>query len=292
MIRSMTGFGSGKARSKYGMLTVEIRTVNHKFLEITCKFPNSLVIFEDRVKALLKKSIKRGKVYLNTVYEGVSPHSESLYVDERLAKNYYRRLCELKKMFSLDEKIGLKEIISFPGVLNYRESEKEVSRLWPHVEEAVKLAQDRLIRDREREGRHLSRDFNTRLSRIRKHVARIKEKSHLNVKKYKERLEKRIKEISGISPNSNDRLVMEVALYAKNSDVSEEITRLKSHLLNFQNIVTKGGESGKKLDFVAQEMHREANTVGSKSSDYSVSKSTIEIKSEIEKIREQVKNIE
>lgn len=288
----MTGFGSSKAKIKYSVITVEIKTVNHKFLEISCKLPNSLSLFEDKVKALLQKGIRRGKVYFNLMHEGLSPQRDDLYLDVSLAKNYYKKLTELKKIFSIEENIGLKDVISYPGVLNHKVTEKEVSKLWPQMQRAINKALCKLVLEREKEGKHLSQDLKRRLIKIKKHVARIKERSYVNVKRYKHKLEKRIKDISGILPTNNDRLIMEVALYAKNSDISEEITRLGGHILNLYRIVQKGGETGKKLDFVAQEMHREANTIGSKSSDYTISRCVIEIKSEIEKIREQVKNIE
>ena len=292
MIRSMTGFGSSKSKSKYGVVTAEIKTVNHKFVEITCKLPNSLVIFEERIKSLLQKEIKRGKVYFNLIYEGASPHVDSLYVDKKLAESYYNKLHSLKKAFKLEGGIKLNDIILFPGVLNYRSAEKDISKLWPSVHGAVDSALERLINERGKEGKSLYKDFKKRIKKIKKHINRIKNKSYVNVKNYKTKLEQRIKEISKGKGINSERLEVEVALYAKNSDISEEITRLKNHISNFDRIIGKNGEAGKKLDFIAQELHREINTVGSKSSDYTISKSVIEIKSEIEKIREQLKNIE
>lgn len=292
MIKSMTGFGSDKSRSKYGVVTAEIKTVNHKFLEISCKLPNSLVIFEEKIKSLLQRGIKRGKVYFNLIYEGASPHADSLYVDKKLAKSYYNKLNSLKKAFKLEEGIKLNDIILFPGVLNYRSAEKDISKLWPSVRAAVNAALGKLINEREKEGRNLYKDFKRRIKKIKNYIAKIKDKAYINVKSYKEKLEQRISEISKSHAINNERLEMEVALYAKNSDISEEITRLKNHISNFDKTIAKSGEAGKKLDFIAQELHREINTVGSKSNDYTISKSVIEIKSEIEKIREQLKNIE
>ncbi|MCK4463541.1 MAG: YicC family protein [Candidatus Omnitrophica bacterium] len=292
MIRSMTGFGSDKAKSKYGVVTAEIKTVNHKFLEISCKLPNSLVIFEERIKSLLQRGVKRGKVYFNLIYEGTSPHVDSLYVDKKLAENYYNKLNSIKKTFKLEGGINLSDIISFPGVLNYRSAEKDISKLWPSVHTAADSALAKLINEREKEGRYLYKDFKKRIKKIKRYVVKIEDRAYINVKNYKRKLEQRIKEISRNYPVNNERLEMEVVLYAKNSDISEEITRLKNHIFNFDKTIGKRGEAGKKLDFIAQELHREINTVGSKSSDYTISKSVIEIKSEIEKIREQLKNIE
>jgi len=289
---SMTGFGSGKSKSSYGSVTAEIKTVNHKFLEISYKLPNGLSFLEDNVKEVLQQKIKRGKVYFNLIYEGKSPHGESLYLDLALAKQYYKKVLELKKAFDLDEPVALKDLVTFPGVINYRVTQGEVSKLWPLVEKAIKQALSRLVLDRAREGKHLAMDLKKRLGKIHAHMSVIKTKSSANVKSYKKKLEQRIQEISGIQPINNDRLEMEVALYAKNSDISEELTRMESHCINVQRILKESGEAGKKLDFVAQELHREINTIGSKSSDYTIAKSVIEIKSEVEKIREQVKNIE
>ena len=292
MIRSMTGFGSGRAKTRSGVLTAEIKTVNHKFLEITCKLPNSLSFFEEKIKEILQKRIKRGKVYFNLIYEGSSPHAESLFVDKKLAQSYYNKLKFLKGSFKLGGEISLADIISFPGVLEYKSKEKDISNLWPSVFKATNAALKKLINEREKEGTELCKDFKYRIKRIEKHLSKIKERESINVKEYKNKLEKRIKEISGSHEINNGRIEMEVALYAKNSDITEEVTRLKNHILNFGKTIPQKSESGKKLDFIAQELHRETNTIGSKSNDYPISKSVIEIKSEIEKIREQLKNIE
>ena len=164
--------------------------------------------------------------------------------------------------------------------------------MWPPIHKAASLARDKLIVEREKEGRHLYKDFKKRLKRIKRYIVKIRDRSCINVENYKKKLEERIKEISRNQTVNNGRLEIEVALYAKNSDISEEVTRLDNHILNFNKTIDKRGEAGKKLDFIAQELHREINTVGSKSSDYAISKSVIEVKSEIEKIREQLKNIE
>jgi len=288
----MTGFGSSKSKGKRGVVTAEIKTVNHKFLELSIKLPPSLYIFEDKVKEVLETGIKRGKVYFNLMFEGSTASGDVLYLDVPLAKSYYHKLNDLKKVFKLEEKISLKDIVAFPGVINYRVSEKQALKAWPLVEDAIKKALKKLIIEREREGRHLAMDLAKRCATIKKHLNIIKDKAHLNVKNYKKKLEDRITEISNIPPANNDRLEMEVALFAKNSDITEEITRLTAHIVNFDRVLKQKGETGKKFDFIAQEMHREVNTIGSKSGDYNISMSVIEMKSEIEKIREQVKNIE
>lgn len=292
MLRSMTGFGNGKAKTKFGTVIAEIKTVNHKFLEITPKLPASLNILEDKVKEVIQREVSRGKVYLNLIYEGEQPTHEIICLDVGLAKSYYKKLNDLKKVLNIKEEIGLRDIVVFPGVLNVRVTEREVYKLWPVIEKAVAKAVAKLVHEREKEGKHLAVDLKKRLSNIKKHLGKIGQNSHINVRNYKKKLENKIEEISGMPAVNNDRLEMEVALYAKNSDITEEITRLSGHVINFDSIIKQDNEAGKKLDFVAQEMHREINTIGSKSSDYNISRSVIEIKSEIEKIREQLKNLE
>ncbi|MGB2706275.1 MAG: YicC/YloC family endoribonuclease [Candidatus Omnitrophota bacterium] len=292
MIKSMTGFGRTETRTKLGLFAVEIRTLNHKFLEITPKLPNSLVIFDDKVKNLVKNKIKRGKVYLNLIHESTEEASAHLYIDEKLAKSYVSKLKKLKRQLGIEDQIRLAEIISFPGVIDYKPGPKDTSRVWPLMREVVDEALKKLLRDREREGGFLFGDMTKRLRRIKRIVKDIKRSADSNVQTYKRRLKDRIKELSGGYAVDRGRLEVEVAIFAKNSDITEELTRLDNHIRNFTRAIKKSGEVGKKLDFIAQELHREINTVGSKSSGFNISKGVIEIKTEIEKIREQLKNIE
>ncbi len=292
MIKSMTGFGRGEAKTRFGFFTSEIKTLNHKFLEITPKLPNSLGAFDDKVKTLIKSKIKRGKVYFNLVHDTRDQVSANIFINEDLAKIYTRRLRKLKKELDIKEPVKLSEIIAFPGVMNYKSSPKDVAKIWPSVKTAVCEALKRLIRDREREGRALFKDLIKRIKIIERIVSSIKKNATSNVETYKKRLQSRIKELSGGFPMESGRLEIEVALFAKQSDITEELTRLSNHTHNFAKTIRKKGECGKKLDFIAQELHREINTVGAKASGFNISKAVIEVKTEIEKIREQLKNIE
>jgi len=292
MIKSMTGFARGEIRTKHGVFTVEIRTLNQKFLEMTYKLPNSLSLFDDRVKDLIKNRIKRGKLYLNLAHESPGETGSSIVVDENLAKSYFSRLKKLKKSMGMTDPIKLADVIAFPGVINYRQDTKSAAKMWRSVKAVIEAALKKLIKDREREGSFLLKDIMKRKFKIGKIVSGINKNSASEVKNYKKRLSERVKEISGGYAIDRGRLEMEVALFAKNSDITEEITRLNNHLNNFSRTVRKSGEVGKKLDFIAQELHREINTVGAKSSSFEVSKGVIEAKTEIEKIREQLKNIE
>jgi len=293
MIRSMTGFARCEVRDPKGFFICEIRTLNHKFLEMTFRLPNSISIFEDKVKELLKSGIKRGKVYLNLTEEISQEPGRDILIDEKLAGSYHSKLKRLGKKLGLSGEIKMSDIISYPGVVSQRPAEKDIEKLWPPLKRVISKGMARLIKDREREGACLHRDITRRIKTIEKAVNTIKQKSNLSVRDYKKRLKNRIKELSGNEPLDKGRIEMEVAIYAKNSDISEELTRLANHVDNFNRTIRKAsGEVGKKLDFIAQEMHRETNTIGSKASDYRISNAVIDVKSEIEKIREQLKNIE
>ena len=184
------------------------------------------------------------------------------------------------------------DIISFPGVINFKLANRSATKMWPFVKEAAEEALRKLARDRQKEGNFLLKDLTKRIKKIKQITAQIKKGTVSDVLGYKKKLRNRIRELSGGYPVDKGRLEVEVALFAKNSDITEELTRLDNHTHNFMKTTQKTCEAGKKLDFIAQELHREINTVGSKSSGFNISKGVIEIKTEIEKIREQLKNIE
>jgi len=292
MIKSMTGFGKGQAKFQKGKIVAEIKTVNHKFLDLSLKLPESMISFEDRIKEMIQKRIQRGKANLNLSYDGVVVKGEKVSLNKELAKGYYREMLGLKKRLGIEDEIGIKDIVALPGVINYSVKDSAASKAWPKAKAAIEEAIGRLVADREKEGRAICHDLAGRAAKIEKMLAIIKSRSHINIEEYRNAFADKIKDLTNGREIDMGRLEMEVAIYAKNSDISEEITRLKSHLANFKNTIISGGELGKKLDFIAQELHREINTVGSKVSDFGISKNAIDIKSEVEKIREQVKNLE
>ena len=292
MIKSMTGFGKSRTNFKNGEVAVEIRTVNHKFFDATLKLPNSISAFEDRIKEILQKRVRRGKLNLTLTYEGPMLKEDRLMINKMAAKNYYDKLSNLRRHLGAREEIGLKELITLPGVLSYDALEKNLTKIWPNIRIALERALDKLISDREREGAGIFKDLMGRTKRIEGMLSMIKSRAHLNIEEYKRKFKERIKDLTGGRNIDRGRLEMEVAIFAKNSDISEEITRLENHLAHFKKAISSGGEVGKKIDFIAQELHREINTIGSKVSDFKISKNVIEIKSEIEKIREQAKNLE
>lgn len=288
----MTGFGRGEAKFGSGKIKVEIRSINHKFLDASLKLPESIIPFEEKIKETLQKRVQRGKINLVVNYDGVVARDEGIAINKALAKRYCDDLRKLKKSLGLKDEVGIKEILGLPGVLNARSNERGISHLWARTKDAIDEAVARLIVEREKEGKAIYRDLDERARNIESMVAVIKARSHINVEEYRKRFADRIKDLTAGRQIDMGRLEMEVAIFAKSSDVAEEITRLKSHLANLRRTLTGSGEIGKKVDFIAQELHREINTVGSKASDFKVSKNVIEIKSEIEKIREQAKNIE
>ena len=288
----MTGFGRAESAFRNGKITIEIKTVNHKFFDATLKLPNGLVTFEDRIKEVLQKQVLRGKVNLSLVYDGKPLKDERIRINRDMAKNYYNELLKMKKHLGLKDDITTKDLVALPGVLNYEAGAEKIAELWPKIKESLDRTIAKLIADREKEGRALCKDLAARARKIELMLSLIKARAHLNIEEYRRRFIDRVKALTGGREIDMGRLTMEVAIFAKNSDISEEITRLKNHLGNFKKTIVEIGEVGKKLDFIAQELHREINTIGSKASDFKVSKNVIEIKSEIEKIREQAKNLE
>jgi uncharacterized protein (TIGR00255 family) len=288
----MTGYGRGESSGKFGSFKIEIKTVNNKFFDMSSKLPNGLFIFEDRIREYVQKKIKRGRIHLSISYEDGAKRTKKFSVDRTLASHLLKEIRRFKKTEKLGGEVNINQVIAFPGVLTYSDSTAEAGRLWKNLREALDKALENLDRSRSREGTNLSKDLLYRIRKMNKHVIAIKKRSSISIKHYKNKFAERIKELSGGIEMDKGRLEQEVAIYAKNCDITEELTRVKSHLENFESSTGIGGEKGKTLDFMAQELMREANTIGAKSSDFQISNHVIKIKSEIEKIREQVKNIE
>jgi len=292
MIKSMTGYGRGESNGKYGAIKAEIKTLNNKFFDMSSRLPDGLAVFDDRVREYIQKRVKRGRVNLSISYEHGPKRTKRVAMDRELASFLLQEIKKFKRTQRLKGEIDLNNIIAFPGVLTYSDFTAEVGKLWRNMREALNEALDSLDKSRAREGKSLSKDLLFRVKRVEKHISAIKKRSSTSIRHYKKELSKRVKELSGGIAIDKGRLAQEVAIYAKNCDVTEEITRIKSHAVNFEKSLRSGGEKGKILDFMAQELMREANTIGAKSSDFQISNHVIKIKSEIEKIREQLKNIE
>jgi uncharacterized protein (TIGR00255 family) len=292
MIKSMTGFGKGEAKNKTGVFSVEIRTVNHRYFDFSAKIPNSLALLEDKIKELLRKDMKRGKVNLFLSHRSPENYSKSVSFDKQAIDKYYKILSEIKKRLDIKEDIKLSHVLSFADVIVHDEKSFDIDAMWPCVKEAVAIAADDCNKMREREGKALCKDFFARLAKISDYINIVSELVPSVVAEYKCKLDSRIKDIVKNKTIDEARLETELALFAKQCDVSEEITRFKSHLEGFKKALETGVEAGRKLDFILQELNREINTLGAKANDIKISRAVINVKSELEKMREQAQNVE
>ncbi|MBU3911483.1 MAG: YicC family protein [Candidatus Omnitrophica bacterium] len=294
MIKSMTGFGKGETSSRLGRFTVEIRTVNHKYFDMSPRLPNSLNQLEDRIKTCVHQDIKRGKVSLTLSHKKGARNSDAAKIDEEAAARYHRMLKKLKTRFGLKDDIKLSHILSFPDVIVHEQQEHDVNSIWPVLEKAVRAAVIDCNRMREKEGKALYNDLSRRIARITSLVNEISKMTPGLVADYKRKLDSRIREIlkNKLYPIDRSRLEIELAIFAKQSDVSEELTRAKSHLAALKETLASTSEAGRRLDFLLQELQREINTLGAKTSSAKISRMVIEIKGEMEKMREQAQNVE
>ncbi|MDD3088653.1 MAG: YicC family protein [Candidatus Omnitrophica bacterium] len=294
MIRSMTGFGKASVKSPYGTITVELKTLNNKSLSISYSTTEGMFLLEEDIKEVMEKKIYRGKVYAKVTRENPpkGDRSSRVEVNKAAAKEYAEKIRRMQKALGLKGEITISDIISLPGVIEVTADRKE-EKYWPFIKKALEKALDNLMEYRVSEGKRLAKDFKKRLSGMTKALKEIKKYEKQSVEAYREKLLKSIKEISDNNETDKGRIEQEVAIFARNCDIAEEVTRLGSHVEAYVETIDKANHDvGKKLDFVAQEMHREANTIGSKANDVRISNAVIEIKSEIDRMREQIKNIE
>ncbi|MBN3039041.1 MAG: YicC family protein [Candidatus Omnitrophica bacterium] len=292
MIKSMTGYGKSRSISKTGTFTVEIRSLNHKYFDMACRLPNNLSIFEDKVRDHVKKRVKRGRVNLFASWESKKKADTHFSLNIAMAKKYHHEMLRLKKNLGLKDDIGITEIIAMPEVIVYEQVKDEAPYLWPYLKKALDHALGKLERMREAEGRRLQKDLMKRVTIIRVYLGKIEGQLPKVIDKYRDNLFKKVKTFSGVDSPDHERIAEEVALFVRNSDVSEELTRIKSHLKGFKSTLRTHKETGKEADFIAQEMFREANTIGAKASSFRISRWVIKIKSQIEKMREQIQNVE
>lgn len=294
MIKSMTGFGRSEYTDGKRNITVEIKSVNHRYSDISIKMPRRYGFAEDKVKNAVKERIRRGKVDVSIMVENITENDVNIKLNTMIAKQYYENLLELRKEFSVEGDITLQFLAGLPDVMKAIpdvEDEEEITKaiLIPVAEAAANLEKMRAV-----EGEKLAEDLIAKGRSIRSILDKIAERAPQVSIDYTARLRERITELIGGSIEvPEDRILVEAAIFADKCAIDEEITRLGSHLIQLENIVTKSTQpDGKKLDFLVQEMNREANTIGSKANDLEITNRVLAIKSEIEKIREQVQNIE
>ena len=294
MIKSMTGFGRSEYTDGKRNITVESKSVNHRYSDISIKMPRRYGFAEDKVKNAVKERIRRGKVDVSIMVENITENDVNIKLNTMIAKQYYENLLELRKEFDVEGDITLQFLAGLPDVMKAipdveDEEEITIAILIPVAEAAVNLEKMRAV-----EGEKLAEDLIAKGHNIRSILDKIAERAPQVSVDYTARLRERITELIGGSIEvPEDRILVEAAIFADKCAIDEEITRLGSHLIQLENIVTKSTQpDGKKLDFLVQEMNREANTIGSKANDITITGYMLEIKSEIEKIREQVQNIE
>ena len=290
----MTGFGKGETGSKFGSFIVEIRTVNHRFFDVSSRIPNSLNQLEDKVKHLVHRYVRRGKATLSLMHKKSEKNFKSVKLDEEAISKYYQLLKKVRNGFKIKDDIKLSHILSFPDVFVQEQEEHDLNLLWPIIEKTVAKAAIDCNKMREKEGRALYRDLSKRIEEVSHCIKKIAGLAPGVVSQHKHKLDARVRAIMKRRNYDIDkaRLETEIALFARQCDVTEEITRARSHIVALRNALNSSKETGRRLDFILQELQREVNTLGSKAGDVKISRLVVDIKSEIEKIREQVQNVE
>ena len=292
MIRSMTGFGRSEIATEQRKIIIEMKAVNHRYSDVNIKMPKTLSIFEASMRSLLKQQVQRGKIDIFVTYEDYTEQNVTLKYNEELAAEYMKYLMQMSDTFQLDKDVKISALAKMPDVFTLEESNIDEEEIQKQLEEAFRLAIKDFVITREKEGEHLKQDLLKKLEGMLEGVCYIEERSPALIRVYREKLEAKVKELLGNSNFDESRIMTEVVLFADKICVDEEIVRLKSHITNMVHLLNEGGFIGRKLDFIAQEMNREANTILSKMNDISIVNTAIELKTDIEKVREQIQNIE
>lgn len=292
MIKSMTGFGRCEVAGNNRKFTVEMKAVNHRYLDVNIKMPKALNFFESAIRSELKKYISRGKVDLFVTYEDFSEKTSSVRYNREVAEEYLKYLRQMAEEFGLDDDIRVSTLSKYPEVFTMEDVGADEEELWKELQKALDGAAEMFVKARIEEGEHLREDLIQKLDGIMKLVDFITERSPKIIEEYRVRLKEKVKELLAETAVDENRLLTEVTIFADKVCVDEELVRLRSHIETTKTTLMEGGSIGRKLDFIVQEMNREANTILSKSNDLEVSNYGIELKTEIEKVREQIQNIE
>ena len=292
MIKSMTGFGRCEFTDEKRKFTVELKSVNHRYLDVNIKMPKKLNFFESSIRALLKEYIERGKVDVYITYEDYTEDNYALKYNASLAAQYLNYLNNMAEEFGLENDIRVSNLSRYPDVLVMEEQDVDEKELWDGLEHALRGACEQFVASRIKEGENLKGDLIDKLDHMISYVDFIEKRSPQIMEEYRRRLEDKIKEILGDRQMDDGRIATEVTIYADKICVDEETVRLRSHINTTKDTLLEGGSIGRKLDFIAQEMNREANTILSKANNIEISDTGINLKTSIEKVREQIQNIE
>lgn len=289
----MTGYGKGEAASELYKFKVEIKAVNHRYSDISIKIPRHISYFEEKIKKIIKDKISRGKIDIYINLEYISESAIEVKVDIPLAKAYKEALDSLTEELNLNDEIKLNNILSISEVVRTDKKDLDEDLIWNTLKEALDIALENILKMRVVEGTELKNDIMKKLDNIEEEVNLIAERAPSVVLEYRERLRERIKNLLDDNVSlDEERLCNEIAFFADKSSIDEEIVRLYSHIKQFRAILNENNSIGRKLDFLIQELNREINTIGSKANDIIIAKYVVNLKSELEKIREQIQNIE
>lgn len=292
MIKSMTGFGRAEAVSKERKVSVELKSVNHRYLDLNIKMPKRLSYFEGEIRNVMKTYIRRGKVDVFITYEDYTMGGMALKYNSELAKEYLGYLNQMSEELGIENDIRVSTLSRYPDVFTMEEQAPDEEALWSFLEGPLHEACRKFVETREREGVNLKRDLLEKLKGLEAKVDVVEKRSPEVVKAYREKLEAKMHELLEDSQIDDSRIAAEVILFSDKICNDEETVRLRSHIHGMRKILDENEGVGRKMDFMAQEMNREANTILSKSNDLTVSNAAIDLKTEIEKIREQIQNIE
>lgn len=292
MVKSMTGYGRARQERNGRNITVEVRSVNNRYLDCTVKMPRAYIFAEDAMKALVQKYISRGKVDVFVTVDAVTADQTVVQVNEPLARSYYQALSRLREMFSLEDELSASTLARFPDVLAVTKAEEDLEMISADICAVLEEALTAHQQMRSVEGEKLFSDIAGRADTIESVVAKVEERSPQTVSEYRARLEAKMREVLQSTTIDESRILTEAAIFADKIAVDEETVRLRSHLSQLRTMLSGDEPVGRKLDFLIQEVNRECNTIGSKCNDLTIARDVVNMKAEVEKIREQVQNIE
>jgi len=287
----MTGYGVGRVKSEDGECLAEIKSLNNKYCDINIKNNFQSLEIEQKMEKIIKNRVSRGKINILVKVENYGLTEEKIILNEEIADSYYKNLKTLKNKYKLKDEIGIDSILKFKDIFKIVR-EEESAKMWFLVEKATNIALDSLLKMREREGKVLVADIRKRVKKIQKLIDKIEKYSKSSPLEYKDNFLRKIKDLTDGLNIDEGRIELEAAIFAEKTDITEEIIRLKSHLIQFDDLLNSDESVGRKMDFLTQEINREVNTIGSKTNDIEVTSLVVLLKSELEKIREQARNIE
>ena len=291
-MRSMTGYGRGEMDDGLRKIIVEVKAVNHRYSEVTIKQPRMFLAYEDRMKKIISESISRGKVDIFVRVQELATENTTIQVDIQKARAYHKAMGDLAVLLGIEYNADPYRLLTLPEVIRKEEEEPDMDALWPVLEQALRQAMEQHVQMRMQEGTHIEENLREKIVGLQKLAVQIAERSPQILEEYQEKLKARIADLLGDGAVEEDRFAQEVAYFAEKSCIDEELVRLQSHFEQYFVIAAQDGSIGRKLDFLIQEMNRETNTIGSKANDFETGRLVVEMKSELEKVREQIQNIE